>query len=256
MKYSAAALTDKGNVKQTNQDSAFVKIVDTATCGQIAFAIVCDGMGGLEKGEVASTTVAKTFLNWFENILPEKLPIGNFSEIATEWTRLIREENSRIGEYGTTLDVSLGTTLVALLAIGDEYLIANVGDSRAYQITKTVEQLTEDQTFIVREISRGNMTPEQAKKDPRRNMLLQCVGASKTVNPEIKMGKVVSDSVFMLCSDGFRHVITNDEIYECFNSRNLKNQDTMDRNCQYLIDTVKSRDERDNITVVLLKCTK
>lgn len=256
MKYSVAALTDKGNVKKTNQDSAFVKVVDSDVCGQIVFAVVCDGMGGLEKGEVASATVARTLLNWFDNVLPTKLPLHSFDDITAEWNHLIQAENRRIGDYGVANNVSLGTTLAALLLIGDEYLLVNVGDSRVYQITNDIKQLTEDQTFVAREIKRGRMTPEQAKTDPRRNMLLQCVGASKTVTPELQAGHIEPDSVFMLCSDGFRHVITNDEIYECFNFGALKDKETMNKNCQYLVDTVKSRNERDNITVVLVKCMK
>lgn len=254
MKFLATAHTDIGNVKKTNQDSAFVKIVDTSEHGEIAFAAVCDGMGGLEKGEIASSNAVRMLMDWFESFSSRGYIKSSLNEIGAELTRLIKEENSKISDYGSRYDVTLGTTLTALLLIKNEYLIVHVGDSRVYQITNAVEQLTEDQTFIAREIKRGTMTPEQAKTDPRRNMLLQCVGASKNVVPELVTGKVTEDSVFMICSDGFRHVISSDEMYESFNYRTLCNKEAMDTNAQYLIDTVKSRNERDNITVVLIKC--
>lgn len=133
-------------------------------------------------------------------------------------------------------------------------MIAHVGDSRAYSITDSVNQLTEDQTFIAREIKAGRMTAEEAKVHPKRNMLLQCIGASRNVEPQMILGKADKNSVYMLCSDGFRHMLTNEEIYENFNFDNLSDEQAMEKNSRYLIDLVKSRNEKDNITVALIKC--
>ena len=113
-------------------------------------------------------------------------------------------------------------------------------------------QMTTDQTFVAREVSRGTMTAEQAKKDKRRNLLLQCVGASKVVEPQIICGRV-EKGAYMLCSDGFRHEITEVEMYESLNPINLMNRDAMHSNTRYLIWQVKSRGERDNISVILIK---
>ena len=96
------------------------------------------------------------------------------------------------------------------------------------------------------------MTPEQAKKDKRRNLLLQCVGASRVVEPQIICGRT-EKGAYMLCSDGFRHEITESEMYESLNPINLINQDAMHNNVRYLIDQVKRRGERDNISVILIK---
>ena len=115
-----------------------------------------------------------------------------------------------------------------------------------------MELLTTDQTFVAREISRGTMTPEQAKRDKRRNLLLQCVGASRTVEPQIIYGKA-EKGAYMLCSDGFRHEITEEEMYESLNPINLMNKAAMHSNAKYLIEQVKAREERDNISVVLIK---
>ena len=96
------------------------------------------------------------------------------------------------------------------------------------------------------------MTPEQAKIDKRRNLLLQCVGASKSVDPQIICGKAERGG-YMICSDGFRHEITEAEMYESLNPVNFINKNAMHSNAKYLIDQVKSRRERDNISVVLIK---
>ena len=112
--------------------------------------------------------------------------------------------------------------------------------------------MTTDQTFIAREISKGTMTPEQARTDKRRNMLLQCVGASAKIEPEIITGTIESGA-YMLCSDGFRHEISESEIYESLNPVNLVNRDAMHSNVKYLIEKVKARQEKDNISVILVK---
>lgn len=254
MKFIASAVTDIGNVKKTNQDSVCVKIADYEKHGQVAMAVICDGMGGLDKGELASATVIRAFAYWFENSLPKMIVKYSWKELSSEWEKMIKEQNYRIDQYGKQIDVSLGTTVTAMLIIDGKYLVAHVGDSRVYEIRNSMSQLTEDQTFVAREIKRGNMTPEQASRDPRRNMLLQCVGASRTVAPQMLTGNVKDNTVFMFCSDGFRHVISEQEIFNGFNPDALTGIDVMERNCKRMIDLVKSRKERDNITVALLKC--
>lgn len=229
MKYFASAVTDIGNTKKTNQDSVCVKIAQSEKYGQIAMVVLCDGMGGLDKGELASATVVKAFSKWFEEELPLSLKRLSWSALSDEWAKMAKEQNYLIGQYGNRIENSVGTTLTAMLFIKDKYLIAHVGDSRAYGITDSVNQLTEDQTFIAREIKAGRMTAEEAKIHPKRNMLLQCIGASRNVEPQMILGKTDKNSVYMLCSDGFRHVLTNEEIYENFNFDNLSDEQSMEK---------------------------
>lgn len=253
MNFIGTASTDVGIVKETNQDSVCVKISEFEKHGQIAMAVICDGMGGLSKGELASATVIRRFSNWFEKELPKRFENFSWQSLANEWTRIIREQNEKLLQYGKSINVNLGTTLSAILFIEGKYMIAHVGDSRIYEISDSVKQLTEDQTFIRREIKAGRMTQQEAAVHPKRNMLLQCVGASREVNPDILYGTVTPNTVYMLCSDGFRHVLTDAEIFENFNPANITSKETMKQNSDYLIDVVKKRNERDNITVALLK---
>lgn len=252
MKFTATADTDIGISKDTNQDSALIKHASYPD-GEIMLAIICDGMGGLSKGELASATVIREFSNWFDNELPFELENLDMEVIGGKWSFLLKDLNLKIIEYSQNNGISsMGTTISAILFVGNKYVIANVGDSRVYCISDKINQLTTDQTFVAREISRGNMTPEQAKTDKRRNLLLQCVGASNNVEPQIITGKA-DRGVYMLCSDGLRHEVSEEEMLESFKSANLKSVENMHHNSRYLIDLAKKRKEKDNITVILIK---
>jgi len=256
LKYFGSAVTDIGISKKTNQDSMCLKIADTKKHGQIAMVVVCDGMGGLDKGELASAAVIRTFASWFEKELPAKLDTYSWQELSAEWDKMVKAQNYKILEHGKIIKTNLGTTLSAMLIIEDKYMIAHVGDSRVYEISGTVKQLTEDQTFVGREIKRGTMTVEEAKRHPQKSVLLQCIGASRTVTPDILLGDILPNTVYLLCSDGFRNKLTNNEIYECFNPTSANKIKTMTQNTKYLIDLVKSRKEKDNISAALIKCVK
>lgn len=251
MHYTATADTDVGIKKQTNQDSILIKHGQCEK-GEILLAVICDGMGGLKKGEVASATVVRKFSEWFDLELPFELKNLDMNIIADKWSLLLKDLNIKIAEYGQQDGIRLGTTFTGVLFIDDQYLAVHVGDTRLYQLDSGLKQLTTDHTFVAREIRRGNLTVEQAKKDKRRNMLLQCVGASERIEPEILTG-TVQQGAYMLCSDGFRHEISESEIYESLNPVNLINKEAMHNNVKYLIEQVKKRNEKDNISVVLVK---
>ncbi len=252
VEYIATADTDIGISKDTNQDSVLIKHAATEK-GEILMAIICDGMGGLSKGELASATVIRSFADWFDNELPFELKNVDLNVIGAKWSLMLKELNTQILEYSRDNGLEgVGTTFSGILFIDDKYVIGHVGDTRIYHIGAALTQITTDQTFIAREISRGTITPEQAKTDKRRNLLLQCVGASKVVEPDIMIGET-KKGAYMICSDGFRHEITEDEIYESLNPVNLMNKDAMHNNAKYLIEQVKRRDEKDNISVVLIK---
>ena len=252
MRFIATADTDIGISKDTNQDSVLIKHA-MADGKEILLAVVCDGMGGLSKGELASATVIRSFAKWLDEELPYELENVDLQVIGAKWSLLLKELNAQILEYSKENGIEgVGTTFSGILFIDDQYVIGHVGDTRIYHIGSSMTQLTTDQTFVAREISRGTMTLEQAKTDKRRNLLLQCIGASKVVEPQIICGKT-EKGAYMLCSDGFRHEITEAEIYESLNPINLMNKDAMHNNAKYLIEQNKSREEKDNISVLLIK---
>lgn len=222
--------------------------------GKMVFSVLCDGMGGLEKGEVASASVIRAFRNWALQELPKlcRAPL-EAGILRAQWETVIREQNQTINNYGAHYGVRLGTTAVVMLLTQTDYFIMNVGDSRAYELTTQLRQITNDQTLVAREVSMGLLTPEEAENDSRRNVLLQCVGASEEVFPELFLGQVQRNAVYMLCSDGFRHVISPGEIYEKLQPGVLFDQQTMEQHTADLIELNKMRWERDNITVALVR---
>lgn len=253
MNFRTAVYTDVGIRKKTNQDSALIETADTDE-GRVSLAVVCDGMGGLAMGEVASAVLIRAFSDWFEKRFPFLLHEGfQAGRIQEEWEKLVFSVNEKIMDFGDTRHVRLGTTLVALLIARDYFYIMNVGDSRVYQIRNTLIQLTRDQSFIQREMDAGRMTYEEAMVHPQRNVLLQCVGASTVILPEFLSGPCSQDSMFLICSDGFRHVLTTDELYDHLNPDFLHTEEEMEWQLRILTELNKERQEVDNITAVLVR---
>lgn len=252
MDFMIAAHTDAGIKKATNQDSVLAERADT-DYGRVCLAVICDGMGGLAKGELASATLICDVQQWFHEEFPDMLYQGIAPEVLRKrWVKLILDANVKITNYGIENKVRLGTTAVVLLIVGDIYYIIHVGDSRVYRITDTIMQLTKDQTFVQREMDAGRMTPEQALADPQRNVLLQCIGASSVIEPEFQFGRIAAGTCFLLCSDGFRHVISAEEIYQQVNPQTAVNEKVMTERLVYLTELVKYRRENDNISSVLV----
>lgn len=253
MKFLTAVHTDVGIRKKINQDSILVEAAAT-DYGQVLLGIICDGMGGLDKGEVASAILARAFSDWFHRVLPRLLYNGiEEKAVRHSWTDLILKQNQKIREYGRNRNVSLGTTAAVLLLAENVYFILNVGDSRVYYLKEKTEQITSDQTFVQRELDLGRMTCMEAKIHPKRNMLLQCVGASRVIKPNFYTDKYQSDSLFMICSDGFYRVVQPQEFYDRLKPELMMTEEKMRETAVYFTELNKLRGEEDNISVILIR---
>lgn len=253
MNFITGTFTDIGTRKSTNQDSMLV-LQAKSSRGNILFAAMCDGMGGLAKGEVASCAMVRTLERWFAQRLPSLL-LENFKPetLWDEWGTLVRGASRKIEDYGKTLGVQLGTTCAAILVIGYSYYIMNVGDSRVYLLADNIYQLTKDQTFVQREVDAGRMTYEQSLTDTRRSVLLQCIGASSYVEPEYLCGQTIEGQVFLLCCDGFRHEIAPQEFYQELGPSQIADKEEMERKLGMLTRENIRRGEDDNISAILIK---
>lgn len=249
--FVTAADTDVGIVKSINQDSVLMKHASSRV-GEVLMAVICDGMGGLYKGELASASLTLGFAKWFDEELPAELQHLDMNRISRKLVFLVRDWNDRILAHGRELGVRLGTTCSAILFVGNRYVIVHVGDTRVYHAGVHLRQLTEDQTFVAREIREGRMTLKQAGEDKRRSLLLQCVGASGTVEPQVICGNTAR-GMYMICSDGLWHEISAEELHTVLRSFPSGNKSRIREQARYLIDQVKDRQETDNISVVLIQ---
>lgn len=252
MKYITAADTDIGILKKINQDSICVKNAEIGH-GRAALVMICDGMGGLSKGELASATVVRSFAQWFDKELPYELENWNWETAGKNVLSRIQELNRQLADYGRRNGLHTGTTVVGILAINSQMMTFHAGDSRIYKLSYRIKQLTEDHTFINREIKSGRMTPQQAMLDPRRNALTQCIGATESVSPDIRFGSIENGANYLLCSDGFRHVINEQEILMGLSPDRITTKSAMQAKIRELIETVKKRNERDNISAAIFR---
>ena len=132
MNVKACIYSDVGQTRKVNQDAALIKVANSKNHGRITFVAVCDGMGGLSKGEVASCKAIRALELWFHEELVLMLSLYGeelFNAIETSWERLITKTNAEISRYGKHKGITLGTTLTALLQIGNRYISMNIGDS-------------------------------------------------------------------------------------------------------------------------------
>lgn len=253
MNYLVAYNTNVGRRKKTNQDSLLIKRA-IYQGRQILFMVICDGMGGLEKGEVASASVIWKFSKWFEEEFPAFLEEKDREyKVFNSWNLLLQRINKKIEEYGRNHKIQLGTTATAVLFLDNEYYIVHVGDCRFYELESTIIQLTKDQTLVAQEVEKGILTEEEAEKDVRRSILLQCIGASEFVQASYLKGKIKEGAVYLLCCDGFRHEISKAELYRYFHPKKMKTEEKIGKICRSLTELNMKRGEQDNISVIAVK---
>lgn len=255
MKYLLSYYTDTGRVKEVNQDSLLLQ----SGClkgEQTVLAVLCDGMGGLEKGEVASASVVRRFAQWFRQQLPVLLKKERKrleDRVLSAWTDILEQEAEAIGAYGRRHGITAGTTATAMLFTGGVYYIVHVGDGRVYELDGGIRQLTRDQTLAEREVEQGRLTKQEAESDSRRNVLLQSVGAGGRPVPVFIRGNVRKGGVYLLCSDGFRHEVSGQELLQAFHPSAMVGEADMRAACVRMTKLNKARGERDNISVISVK---
>ena len=257
MAYRVASITDVGIRRKVNQDTISYLSVETKK-GHAIMAVVCDGMGGLSEGEVASRMVADSFGEWFRNRFTAMVAEGVHEEhLKEELTELVARQNQELIDYGNSKGIQAGTTVSAIFIANNRYYIVHVGDSRIYGLTdKMLLQLTNDHSVVAEEVRKGILTPEQAKTDKRSNILTQCVGVRSTVAPEFSDGSIKGSVSFLLCSDGLVHKISGQEIWQSCNPKLVNRTDKMNSALYGMVELVKDRQETDNISAILLRADR
>lgn len=253
MDYIYGLQSDIGITKETNQDAVAVKAVES-DFGKIIFAIICDGMGGYDKGEVASASMVSALLNWFDNDFPSLGSNFTFEDVSTQWNYIIQSMNEKIINYGKFNQIALGTTLSMIMILNNKFYIGHIGDSRIYKIHEgKIVQLTEDHTVVAQKFARGEITKDEIETDEERNILTQCIGRLRRITPQFEFGTVESGNMFLLCSDGFRHEIAQSEMIDAFAPENNNSSNEIQLNIVRLIERAEQRNEEDNITAAVIK---
>ncbi len=253
MKVKACIYTDVGQTRKVNQDAALVKVANTKNHGRITMIAVCDGMGGLSKGEVASCKAVRALEMWFHEELPLMQPLtGNelWSAVENSLRRLIVRMNTDIRRYGKNKGLMLGTTLTCLLQIGGRYICMNIGDSRIYFIKsgETI-QITRDQSVVQDKLDKGLISEKEALMDNAKNVLSQCIGMLKSPVPQVETGSFDNNTTVVACSDGFWRTIAPEEIRQKLCPQMCVTDEDMLNECRKLADMAVERNEEDNISV-------
>ena len=202
-------LTHRGMVRKENQDSLRYERTEGA---ELLTAVLCDGMGGAKAGSLASAMAADGFMSHAANSLDES---SSYTDMRSILTEAVSFANSAVytRAFSDLNCMGMGTTLVALLVTGRRVLIGNVGDSRAYLLSKDqLRQLTRDHSLVEDMIARGKLTREQARTHPKKNIITRAVGVDPSVRADLTELRFPSDGRFLLCSDGLSNIVTEEEM--------------------------------------------
>lgn len=256
LSYLLDSCSDIGICRKVNQDACCVRIFKTML-HTVVLAAVCDGVGGLEEGEYASRSTIQALNDWFDhrlNRLVLEEDKDNLTSILSEDIKeVIERQHQTILAYSKEKAIKIGTTLTAMLFVDHDYFIAQIGDSRAYCVKDELIQLTEDQSLVAMEIKEGRLTEEQARFDKRRNIILQCIGATENLIPVYQNGTVQKGVSYFLCSDGFVHQLDKEELKIAMQPDEKDDVNRLHVRILRSIETVKERGEKDNITVVWVR---
>lgn len=235
-------LTDPGKVRTHNEDSV---IILNNNNNEFLLA-VADGMGGHKAGEVASQIAIDHLHDEFE-----KLETFGTKESAIDWLRnIVVEINNMIFDYTSKNPDSkgMGTTLVVAIKTNDYILYGNIGDSSGYVMkNEKLHKVTKDHTLVNLLVSTGELTEEEAKYHPRRNVLMRALGANDPIEIDIFDVDTNIKGIF-LCSDGLTNMLTDEQIEKILNS-NLSIEEAVVK----LIRKSNSRGGNDNISIAYLK---
>ena len=233
-------ITDTGLIRHENQDAfGFAQLP-----GGYAVAVVCDGMGGVAGGSIASTVAVETFIR----TLTETGHSGHLDravqEAVTAANAAIRQRAAGHPELK-----SMGTTLVSALVKGDKVLISNVGDSRAYLAgADGLRQISRDHSLVEDLVERGELTRDQARVHPHKNLITRALGPDISADCDGYICPMNAGEYLLLCSDGLVNTVTDQEmLFEVIHG------DGPDTCLDRLLAIARSQGAPDNVTAVLMQ---
>ena len=241
--------TDVGKVRETDEDCVSVSSFGGAF-GTVHLLTVADGMGGHAKGDEASKiALSRIWVESFSKIAVPELFSGE--SLSAVLQKGIEKANEAILEYTSKNPEAsgMGTTAVhAIVQDNDDVTLANVGDSRAYVISANeIRQETKDDSFVQELVDKGEITKDEARDHPDKNVITKAIGISSSLKAEIKTVHLENDESLLLCCDGVTAHLSDDDIKKIV-------QETPDPQhaCKKIVDMANDRGGSDNISLIIL----
>ena len=233
------AITDIGMRRKINEDSYCIHNEEI-----FPYAVVADGMGGHQAGEIARRMAVDMIEDYLNKNLNEAL---DYVEAGETIRQSFISANSIIYNYAKNhyKVMGMGTTATLAMIYQNKIITANVGDSRAYKVSNTdIQQLTRDHSYVQELVMRGEISPEMAKHHPKKNYITRAMGAEDTVKVDISI-KPYNGETLVLCSDGLTNFVDDEEILS-----HVKRKKALQKSAEDLTALANSRGGSDNITIV------
>lgn len=237
--------TNVGRKRKSNQDTVGVYKNQAG----IVIGIVADGMGGHQAGDAASQlAVTGLGTSWEKTALETQNDVAKWivSEIQIENNKIYTEGNNNPEKFG------MGTTIVAVVVLDDEILLAHVGDSRGYIIRENnIKQLTSDHSLVNELVKTGEITSDMAERHPKKNVLIRSVGVPGEVEVDLSAVSIKENDYVLLCSDGLSNMLSNGEMKAI-----ILQDKSITEKVNKLIYNANEAGGRDNITALLIDFKK
>ena len=238
-------ITDCGKKRKDNEDVFRILNDDE---NDVAVITVCDGIGGARAGQIASSIAADVFVKQISSFLESS---SEPSEIANKMIEAVYIANrtvylkskENVEFYG------MGTTLTAVVSTIEGEVVVNVGDSRAYHITdRTIKQITKDHTIVEEMVLRGDLTRNEARRHPKKNLITRALGTNSEEIPDIFLLNLKPGEYILLCTDGLSDIINDNEFLQIMQQRL-----GVRKSCERFIEMALTRGAPDNVTAVLFR---
>lgn len=242
-------VSDVGQRRSSNEDSWFCD-------ADLRFAVLADGMGGKLCGEVASKMAVDVLVQHVREDLPKSCsrldPTAKSClgiNLVDEWIRDANDKIFRTGHAPGGPFGGMGTTLVCVLFLDRQMVMAHVGDSRCYRLRKGVlKQLTDDHSLVASQVKSGQLTADEARESSQKNIITRALGTSEHVKPEVVVVPTEDRDLFLLCSDGLTDMVPDDDL-----AAMLASSRPLDERAAALVAVANDRGGRDNITAILVE---
>ena len=235
--------TDIGKIRETNQDMSYGEVMSE----NIAWTVVCDGMGGTGGGDIASNMAVDEIKKILSKELKEGLDGQNIKYIL---------ENAVKSANGVVFDATqkdealkkMGTTVVLCVMYNGDLYVIHAGDSRAYiSDDSEIKQITTDHSIVQEMVALGDITKEQAKTHPQKNIITRALGIREEVEPDYQQIPLDKECLVLLCTDGLTNHLNDEEIHK------ICSKNKLDEVAEALVNEANNCGGTDNITVSILK---